>query len=171
MNDLERALASLVPDTGGFNRDVLLFRAGMRSAGRGPGWPLLGVSMTLTSVVLAVALVFRAEPEPVMRTVEVPVPAVPAAPKGVLEEPRDAAVAPSHVGDVTPVLAPVAAPAREQPPDEHSLWRLQQHVLRWGVEELPESDTSWAAPTPSPGLPWRGTALARDAILFNLGEP
>jgi hypothetical protein len=140
MNDLEKSLSSLLPAPGRFNRDRILFRAGQNSAPRRWLWPCLSAGLAMLSAGLLTMLVMR--PGPVVEerivylSLEVPAP---------------------------PVTPPTESPEIATAPPESS-WRqgpryyqVQEQVLRWGLDGLPEPAP--LAPLP---LPPREHLLDRD---------
>ncbi len=129
---LERALAGLAPSIAGLNRDRLMFAAGQSAARRRRRlWPVATGLMAAVAACLAVALLLRPGPAPEVRYVRVEVPAAPA-PAPAVTEPEPAA----------PDAAPVPLPAS-------AYWRVQQAMLRRGLDVAPEA----AGAPPTAALP------------------
>jgi hypothetical protein len=135
LNDLAAALASLRPSAPALNRDRLLFNAGRASAPRSWFWRAsAAVSMTAAAI-LAALLLLRPTPAPVVSIVYVQVPAS-------AEKPPP-----------KPEAAPTPAPAESEPaaPPYYS-WpttpysRLEDRVLRWGLDGLAEPTPPAAPP-------------------------
>jgi hypothetical protein len=129
MNDpalgaLAEALRGLAPRAGGLDRDRLMFRAGRASAPRSWAWPLATAASTAAAVALGVLLWARPEPAPrvVERVVHLP------------------AERPQPAGPEAPGTAPESEASPPLPPDyggRSPYLRLQEHLLRWGLEGLP----------------------------------
>jgi hypothetical protein len=139
LSDLEKLLAALPPRPATLNRDHLLFRAGQASMRRSWAWPLAAVVMSVAAGCLATIVGFRRHPEPVIRTVQVPV-LVPA---------------PVVAKEAAPQEYPLSTPqmsSHEAPPSTLSYWRLQQQALRFGVEGLPGPATGDTPPIPRPAV-------------------
>jgi hypothetical protein len=113
---LEEQLRLLAPREGTFDRDALLYRAGRASVHGGWGWPMATVLSSVVAVVLAGVLVMRS-PQVVYIPVERPAPTLDEAPP-ISTEP-------------TAIREPVAL--EELTPYQ----RLQEHLLRWGLDGLP----------------------------------
>jgi hypothetical protein len=121
---VEAALGGLAPALGNINRDQLLFRAGQASARRGWGWPCATGVMTCAVLILGAVLVRRPAPQGIRETHFVRVESVPSGPvTGNLS-----------VADASPVrpVKTVEAPALQT-----SYFKLQDQVLRWGLDALP----------------------------------
>ena len=103
-----------------------MFRAGQASAPRGWKWPLATAVSTLAAIGLGVALLLRPQPPVVERTIIVKV-TVPAA-----ETPEPKPLPP------TPDTAALVSHEAEPPPlSEYQ--RLEEHLLRWGFDGLPQA--------------------------------
>jgi hypothetical protein len=124
---LEAELRRLAPREGDIDRDALLFRAGRASARGGWAWPLTAALSTCVAVALAGVLTLR-PPRVVYVTVERPAAPAEESPP-ISDEPPPA------------VREPVAV--EELPPYQ----RLQEHLLRWGLDGLP------APPPPAESRP------------------
>jgi hypothetical protein len=128
---LEEQLRGLVPQAGALDRDRILFRAGRASAPTGWVWRAVAGVSTLTAAALAAVLALQPPPQAVFeRVVRAPAerPASPAPPASVPGE--EAAI-------------PVRADAAEEVPPHR---RLQEHLLRWGLE-------GFGPPPPAPEHP------------------
>jgi hypothetical protein len=126
LSDLEKLLAALPPRPTTLDRDHLLFRAGQASMRRSWIWPFVAVVMSATAGCLAMFLVLRPPPEPVVQIVRVQVPVVQAKDSDAIEQPeaRSPAASGYHAQPLSPTL---------------SYWRMQQQALRFGVEGLPSA--------------------------------
>jgi hypothetical protein len=130
---LEEQLRQLAPCESNVDRDTLLYQAGRASVRRRWLWPVATMGSMLTACALAMVLVLR--PAPVVeRIVHVPVP-VP-----VNDTPPDS---PIVVSEEPPVVYPVV---QEDLSPRH---RLQEHLLRWGLDGLEPAPPG--SPTPVPG--------------------
>jgi hypothetical protein len=167
LSELERTLAGLAPSPAGFDRDRLMFQAGQSAAAprRRWLWPSATAVMTTVAACLGGVLLVRPAPEQVVRYVHVerdPQPPVIS---------PDKPVQPEKPAPPAPVVEPPTAPSTLA---SHSYWRLQEIVVRHGVDALPDATTPGApGPPPSPGLSawdWRSRAPGT-APLFNAGEP
>jgi hypothetical protein len=132
LNALEAGLRQLAPRAPTLDRDALMFRAGRASAPRGWAWPLAAAASTLVAVALGMALALRPDPPTSVRVVQVPAP-----------EP-----APS------PGPEPVSPPAPtvsgdSWSPESSRYFRLQEQVLRWGLDGLPPLPPATAPPEPA----------------------
>jgi hypothetical protein len=121
LSELERLLAALPPRPTSLDRDNLLFRAGQESMKRSWIWPLVAVTMSVATGCLAMVLVLRPAPEPIVRIVHVEASA-----------PASRHAAPRPPDPNVPPVYPEQAP-----PSALSYWRMQQQALRFGVEGLP----------------------------------
>jgi hypothetical protein len=134
LNDVAAALAALAPQPPALDRDRLLFHAGRASAPRPWFWRLTAAVATTAAVVLAATLFMRPVPAPVERVVYVQVmqPSVKAAPKEDVKTP--------------------SAPLESEPPEPAYSWpstpytRLEDRLLRWGLDGLAEPSPPPAAP-------------------------
>ncbi len=162
LSELERALGGLQPARAGFDRDRLMFQAG-RAAAQGPRrllWPAAAAFMTAVAASLGLFLALRPAAEQVVqvvyidREITVPQPAPPKSPEPQPAPEREGAASPS-------VLATL------------SYWRLQEIVVRHGIDALPEPAAP-AATGPAPASPstsvgeWR-TRPGMASSLFNAG--
>lgn len=120
MKELAHALAALPPRPPQLSRDQLLFRAGQASVRRGLGWPLLTAGFALSTLGLAAILWLRPIPDPLVRIVHVPVPA---------------ALSPASPPEETFPDPPPSVV--EYPRPDLPYWRLQEQVLRFGLDALP----------------------------------
>ena len=164
LGDLEKLLAALPPRPAGLSRDHLLYRAGQVSMRTSWAWPFAAVVMSVATGCLAMVVVLRPLPEPVVRIVHIHVPAaqpeVPAPPSSEpLEQP-----------------APAQTLTRDTSPPALSYWRMQQQALRFGVEGLPTSMDSDDPPAPPRGDGPDLSAGSRPRLLapssaFYYGEP
>lgn len=137
------ALAHLKPRPAELDRDMLMFRAGRASAPRGWTWPLATAAAALVALGLGVALLVRPQPPVVEHTVyvevQIPVHETPA------PQPQ-------------PPAADTAALVSEEPepPRLSEYQRLEDHLLRWGLDGLP----------PAPHVP--APKETRDSLLKSL---
>jgi hypothetical protein len=124
---LEAALGSLSPVPGRIDRDRLLFQAGQRTMHRRQWlWPGATAALALVSLTLGGERLIRPQPGAVEHVVYVRVE-VPAAHETVAALPR------------TPIEAEVAAAEEAGAgPGGTSYLKLEQQVLRWGLDALPE---------------------------------
>jgi hypothetical protein len=135
LSEVAAALAALAPRPPALDRDRLLFNAGRASAPRPWFWRLTAAASTTLAAVLAATLLLRPAPPPVQHTVYVQIEAVPQPPP----KPE-------------PPLAP--APAESEPPPAPAFYswpstpytRLEDRVLRWGLDGLAEPTPASAAP-------------------------
>jgi len=115
------------------DRDHLLFRAGQASMKRSWVWPFAAVVMSISTACLAMILVLRSTPEPIIQIVQVPV-----------QRPQPEKQEPALHRFPPPELIPGLSTA------PLSYWNLQQQALRFGVESLPslsvETDDESARP-------------------------
>jgi hypothetical protein len=124
---LEQALASLTPAPGRIDRDRLLFRAGQASAGRRRWlWPAATGVMTSVAATLGFLLLARPAPEPVERVVFIRI-----------EPPQAPASQPAQPTPASPATEPSLAAEDTAGPAQVSYFRLQDQVLRWGLDALP----------------------------------
>ncbi len=136
---LEQALAALAPAPGRLDRDQLMFRAGRASVPRrGWLWPATAAALVLLSSGLGLTLALRPDRPAVERIVykykERPAPVQP-----------QRAVTPDR-----PRVAPAAAaPAEDPSPAATPHLRLQEQILRWGLDAVPDLP---ASPAPEPAL-------------------
>ena len=134
LNEVAVALAALAPHPPALDRDRLLFRAGRASAPRPWFWRLSAAVSTMAAVALTAILFLRPVPTLVERVVYVQVkpPPLPAPPKDV---------------DITPLPSPESepsAPAYSWPTTPYT--RLEDRLLRWGLDGLGEPPSPPAAP-------------------------
>lgn len=118
---LEQELLRLTPRFSTHDRDQILFRAGRASAPRSWGWPAAAVAASTVAVVLATVLIVQPPPQVVESRVYVPVPQ----PSPPFE--REPVVAIEDPGESAEIPAIEGRPAH---------LRLQDHLLRWGVDGL-----------------------------------
>ena len=135
LNEFAVALASLAPRPAALDRDRLLFRAGRASAPHPWFWRLSAAASTIVAAVLAATLLLRPPLAPVERVVYVqvkPPPVKTAAPKEKVEPPP--------------------APLESEPTESPYSWpttpytRLEDRLLRWGLDGLGEPPPTAAAP-------------------------
>ncbi len=135
LSEVAAALAALAPRPAALDRDRLLFRAGRASAPRPWFWRLSAAASTTAAVVLASVLYMRPTAAPVERVVYVQVaPAPVKAPS-----PMEATVAPAAAAESEP-----PAPSYSWPTTAYT--RLEDRLLRWGLDGLDE-------PMPPPAAP------------------
>jgi hypothetical protein len=136
LNDLAAALASLRPAAPALNRDRLLFNAGRASAPRSWFWRVSAAISTTATAFLALVLLLRPAPTPVVTIVYVSVAAPAADPLPKPEAPPT---------PTPPESEPAVPPYYSWPTTPYS--RLEDRVLRWGLDGLAEP-TPPAAPPP-----------------------
>ncbi len=137
LNEVAAALAALRPSPPALDRDRLLFNAGRASVSRPWAWRIAAAASTALAAVLAAVLILRPAPPPVERVVYVRVEPAP-------QPPPKADAPPS----------PPPAPAESEPPAAPPLYsspstpytRLEDRVLRWGLDGLAEPTPHLAAP-------------------------
>ena len=130
LNEVAAALAALTPRPPALDRDRLLFRAGRASAPKPWMWRLTAAASTTLAAVLGVLLVIRTAAIPLpeiiyVRVEPAPAPPVPAAPS-------------------IPIEAAPPAPPDSWPSTAYT--RMEDQVLRWGLDGLAE-------PAPPPAAP------------------
>jgi hypothetical protein len=164
LSDLEKLLTALPPRPATLDRDHLLFRAGQASMMRSWVWPFATVIMSVAAGCLAMVLVLRPLPEPVVRIVQVQVPVTVPAPFDARDSlPQEMQQPPISL--------------RETPSPTMSYWRMQQQALRFGVEGLPSTAADGAeAPLGPPTDSHELSAGSRPKLinhlsLFPVGEP
>jgi hypothetical protein len=137
LTELEAALRSLQPRAD-LDRAALWFRAGRASVRSGWVWPLAAAASAA-----GVLLLTRPTPPAIERIVYVTVPAPAPAPPDV---PHPAPEPPSPPHDLgTPLAAAVSETTEWGLPSEGQ--RLREHILRWGLDGLPQP------PEPAPATP------------------
>jgi hypothetical protein len=163
LDPLERALGSLIPTAGRLGRDELVFRAGQASVRRGWFWPGATALFAISSAGLGLFALGRPGPQALCETqyvrVEVPAPSA-----DTTARHRD------------PSPSPGRPDGAERARTDYV--RLEQQLLRWGLDALPGLPPDAAAVPPaqhldpavgppvdteSPGWNWLPT-------LFKLGE-
>ncbi len=126
---IEAALAALAPAPAALDRDRLMFQAG-RAAGGAASWGWPAATGALTALAAALALVMVLRPPVVTQTVVVRVPAeatpAPAPPKPEPETPAD-----------SPRVTARPAEVATSSPISPGYLRLQEQILRWGLDALP----------------------------------
>ncbi len=135
LNEVAAALAGLRPSAPAIDRDRLLFNAGRASAPRPWFWRTTTAAGATAAAVLAAVLIFRPAPPPVevvrVVTVHDQPPAPPTPPKE---------------------NEPPPAPLEAEPPVPPYPWpttpytRLEDKVLRWGLDGLAEPTPPAAPP-------------------------
>jgi hypothetical protein len=148
LTELENALATLRPVPAAFDRDRLMFRAGL-AAGRRRRWlwPWAAVALALLATGLAMALVIRPNPQVVER---------------VVYRDRDEPPSPPAVVDVPADSASSQAVER--------YFRFRDELLSRGIDAIPESPAGPPAESPerieqSLGLPGHSLSRPRPAGL------
>jgi hypothetical protein len=142
LSSLADALAGLKPSPAALDRDALMFRAGRASAPRGWTWPLATAASALLALGLGAALFVRPQPQVVKEIeyvkVEVPAPAPAPSPQPKPPEPQP----PTEAGPLV---------AQEEPRTPASSYRqLEEHLLRWGFDGLPQGAHSEPSPKETP---------------------
>jgi hypothetical protein len=146
--ELETALAALRPAPAAFDRDRLMFRAGVTAARRHRWlWPGTTAALALLAAGLGMALVFRPNPQVVER---------------VVCRDRDEPPAPPAVVDVP------ADSASNQAVERY--FRFRDELLSRGIDAIPESPAGPPAESPerieqSLGLPGHSLSRPRPAGL------
>ncbi len=141
---LERKLAALVPASGQLNRDQVMFRAGQASLKRaGWFWPAVAGAMTLVAAGLGGVLLLRPQPETEKHIVYV-----------IKEVPQRLAPRPPSPGHRPPTVSSAQSTADEPLYPQTEYYRLENHLLRWGLDGLPGS----------PPLPPGGPPLTREDL-------
>ncbi len=137
LNEVAAALAALRPNPPALDRDRLLFQAGRASAPRPWLWRATTAASTSAAAVLAALLIFRPAPPAVEieRVVYVRDQPPPAPPPPQKDKP------------------PPPAPPEAEPPPPPYPWqpatpytRMEDRVLRWGLDGLAEPALPPAAP-------------------------
>ncbi|HBI44140.1 MAG TPA: hypothetical protein DDY78_15000 [Planctomycetales bacterium] len=134
LNDVAAALSALAPRPAALDRDRLLFRAGRASAPRPWFWRLSAAASTIAAVVLAAILLVRPAPTPIERVVYVQVTPAP-----IPAPPMEVAVTPP-----APLESEPQEPAYSWPSTPYT--RLEDRLLRWGLDGLGEPSPAPAAP-------------------------
>jgi hypothetical protein len=134
LNDVAVALAALAPHPPALDRDRLLFRAGRASAPRPWFWRLTAAASTIAAVFLAATLLLRPAPSPIARVVYVQV-----TPPPILTPPKEVIPNPP-----TPLESEPKEPAYSWPTTPYT--RLEDRLLRWGLDGLAEPSPPPAAP-------------------------
>jgi hypothetical protein len=135
LNNVATALAALVPCPPVLDRDRLLFHAGRASAPQSWFWRMTAATTTSCAIVLAAVLLLRPVPVAADRVVYVQV----------------AVQAPQPVSPKEDHTAP-SAPLESEPPEPAYSWpstpytRLEDRLLRWGLDGLAEPSPPPAAP-------------------------
>lgn len=135
----EAALAALTPVPAALDRDRLMFQAGRAARGTA-SWAWPAATGVLTALAAALALVMVLRPPVVTETVvihvPVEVPPAPAPPKPAPETPVESSPATSRPAEVA-TSSPISP----------GYLRLQEQILRWGLDALPAGrPTAPAAP-------------------------
>ncbi len=134
LNDVAAGLAALAPHPPALDRDRLLFKAGRASAPRPWFWRLSAAVSTIAAAVLAATLFLRPAPMPVEHVVYVQVVAPPVQPPPQEEVKRPPA----------PVESEPTEPPYSWPSTPYT--RLEDRLLRWGLDGLDEPPPAPAAP-------------------------
>lgn len=135
LNDVAAALAALAPQPPALDRDRLLFHAGRASAPRPWFWRISAAATTSCAVVLAAVLILRPVPTPVDRVVYVQVAVPPPQPA----PPKEDVPTPPPPSESEP-----SEPAYSWPTTPYT--RLEDRLLRWGLDGLAEPSPPPAAP-------------------------
>jgi hypothetical protein len=130
LNEIAAALGALQPNPPALDRDRILFQAGRASAGRPWLWLATTAAATLVAAVLAGVLVFRPAPPPVVQI--------------VYKDPPAPTPAPPPQDQAPPAPPESEPPAPSYPWPQTPYGRLQDRVLRWGLDGL--GDPPPAAP-------------------------
>lgn len=131
---LASALRELRPKTEGFDRDVLMYRAG-RASTHAWIWQSIAAAMTTFATLFGVLLLIHPAPPVVERIVYVPAPAAPQEPLPVKPEESNAPPTPEPL---------VREPWISSPRGRYL--QLQEQVLSLGLKGIPP-------PPPAPPLP------------------
>jgi len=134
LNDVAVALAALVPQPPALDRDRILFNAGRASAPRPWFWRMTATTTTSCAVLLAAILLLRPAPTPVDRVVYVQVAVQPPQPT-----PKEDVPTPPPPSESEP-----SEPAYPWPTTPYT--RLEDRLLRWGLDGLAEPSPPPAAP-------------------------
>ena len=137
LNEVAAALAALRPSPPALDRDRLLFNAGRASVSRPWLWRIAAAASTAAALVLAAILILRPAPPPVERVVYVRVEPAPQPPPPKTEAPSLPPPAPAE-------SEPLPGPLYSSPSTPYT--RLEDRVLRWGLDGLAE-------PAPPPAAP------------------
>ena len=132
MQAVEKAMRHLLPNPGNLDRDRLMFEAGRESVRPSKTWPIAALISSSLAAALAVVMLYRPSPEPIVQIVHVPA--------AKSEEPT--------VHEPAPLPHAEASPAVDHAEQEHthSYARLQDHLLRFGLDlpaqpPLPEAES------------------------------
>jgi hypothetical protein len=139
-------LRRLSPREPGLDSSTLLFRAGQAAARRSWLWPAATAVSSLAALVLAAVLALQPAPQTVYSVLRVRIE--PLAP-------------PSALDTFTATEEAMAA----APGDLSPRRRLQEHLLRWGLEGLGQPPASEPAPRYSPDLFTHYSQLSSGEIL------
>jgi hypothetical protein len=138
---LEGSLRRLAPRPAGVHRDRLMFRAGQAAAsGRWP-WPLATVLSSVLAAVLGVALLTRPAPSTIERVRYVVVPATEPEPPSPTDEPAP-----------EPEIDRIRDGRRGPLPRYR---RMQEQILYWGHDGLPEPPATTTPAPPSANALWQ----------------
>jgi hypothetical protein len=140
LNVLADALAHLKPRPAALDRDALMFRAGRASAPHGWKWRLTTAISTLTAVALGIALLIRPQPPVVERTNTIYVEVIHPAPDAPRPELKPSA----------PPEAPALVSHEVEASPRTDYERLQDHLLRWGLDGLPSAPHTQQPPRETP---------------------
>jgi hypothetical protein len=127
---LADALRGLAPDTAALNRDTLMYQAGRASRPSPRAWQLLAAATTTVAVALALTLWLRPEPQGThsILVVEKTIPAPPQ------ESPREPG---PQQGESFVTTSPELPIEPVEPDNRPYHLRVQDQVLRWGLDGLP----------------------------------
>jgi hypothetical protein len=126
---LADALRGLAPDPTPLNRDALMYQAGRASRPSPRAWQLLAATSTTVAVALALTLWLRPEPQGIHPTIvvekQVPIP------------PPEGSSGPGPQPGESFVTTPEPPAERIEPDNRPYHLRVQDQVLRWGLDGLP----------------------------------
>jgi hypothetical protein len=142
LNELANVLARLRPAPAPLDRDLLMYRAGLLARRRWQWfWPCLAAAMTLLATGLGLGLLFQPPHQQVHQVIVV---------RETQPPPETAPPVPAAAAD---------HPARQPPLTYYT--QLQEQVLRWGLDGLPQPPAPPADKGPtldqfpgSPAGPW-----------------
>jgi hypothetical protein len=136
LSNLARALGRLRPAPPSLERDVIMYRAGLRAARRGPGWQIAaGAAAGLALLFAGLWLSDRKQSLPA-QIVYMPAPHEEEPPPLPHEEkPIEHEPPPGPPQPPPPIEAqPVARLPEPEPPTDRR--KVEEHLLRWGLDGL-----------------------------------